>query len=186
MTSNSLVVPSMPKMNSSKGRVNKLMKVDRLFVLSTYTKTILTFVAIQIFITYCVLIMASEMINILSKNGFFRVQLTVAVLSVLIAFLIALLIALVKKISESYPLNVVLVVFYVELYVDIGAEILFFFITIFISHLTVGKSRYFLFYPNYAFASIFLYTVFFAYLPVNIDMFGYIANASSINCTKSI
>ncbi|CAH8299400.1 unnamed protein product, partial [Schistosoma turkestanicum] len=34
-------------------------------------------------------------------------------------------------------------------------------ITIFLSHLTVGKSRHLLFYPIYTLASIFLYTTFY-------------------------
>ncbi|CAH8548544.1 unnamed protein product [Schistosoma turkestanicum] len=44
---------------------------------------------------------------------------------------------------------------------DIVAEIILYIITIFLSHLTIGKSRYRLFYPFYASASIFLYTVFY-------------------------
>ncbi|CAH8508956.1 unnamed protein product [Schistosoma turkestanicum] len=43
---------------------------------------------------------------------------------------------------------------------DIVAEILLFIITIFVSHITVGKLRYILFYPIYALASIFLYSMF--------------------------
>ncbi|CAH8644173.1 unnamed protein product [Schistosoma rodhaini] len=49
----------------------------------------------------------------------------------------------------------------------IGAQILFFIITILISHFTVGKSSYLILYPNYSQAAIILYTTFSSSLSVN-------------------
>ena len=40
-------------------------------------------------------------------------------------------------------------------------------ITIFISHFTVGKSRYLILYPDYSLAAIILYTIFSSSLSVN-------------------
>ncbi|CAH8538002.1 unnamed protein product [Schistosoma turkestanicum] len=222
MTSASLVVPSIPWMDSSMCKVNKLTIADRLLIISTYTKTVLMLATIQIFITLYAVIISSI---------------------ILIAFLIALLIAVVKKISEKYPLNVVFVIFYsifmstalgflntelcilltltafgismtiftfalligaaiktrlvdhsevilislgvisiALLIVLIALNVLGFQITILVSHLTVGKSRYLLCYPNYALASIFLYTVFFANLSVSTGLLDSDYNASSISC----
>ncbi|CAH8538100.1 unnamed protein product [Schistosoma turkestanicum] len=264
MTSMSRVVPSIPLMESSKCKVNKLKEADRLMIVSEYTKTVLMLAIIQIFITFCVVIIASKIIlRIQFKTKLdFTVQLIVAGLYVLVAFLMVLLIGVAKNISESYPLNVVFVIFYsifmstalgfsitkpcipltfgvfvisliifisalligaaikaqlvdysaailisfsflslviltvftvfnvwkhkdVGIGVDIGAEILLFFITIFVSHLTVGKSRYFIFHPNFALASIFLYTTFFATLSVNIDVSKHFLNKTSTLCTES-
>ncbi|CAH8644038.1 unnamed protein product [Schistosoma rodhaini] len=56
--------------------------------------------------------------------------------------------------------------------VYIGVQILFFIITIFISHFTVGKSRYIFLYPNYSLAAILLYTIFFSTLSVNTDIWN--------------
>ncbi|CAH8538017.1 unnamed protein product [Schistosoma turkestanicum] len=257
MTSASRVVPSIPWMDSSKWKVNKLTKADCLLIVSDYTKTVLLLAAIQISISFCVVIISSVIIRKTIDPISPKKQLIVTVISVLIALLIALVIAVLKMIRESYPLNFVFAIFYsiflstalevlntefsilltlaafaislitftcalligaaittsladharamlilfgvisfvflgvwiarnvlqlkaAVMYVDIVAEILLFFITIFVSHLTVGKSRYLFFYPNYALASIFLYTVFFANLSINIDIFDSICNASSI------
>ncbi|CAH8537987.1 unnamed protein product [Schistosoma turkestanicum] len=243
MTSASLVVPSIPWMDSSMCKVNKLTIADRLLIISTYTKTVLMLATIQIFITLYAVIISSIIIHYRQFEKDYVIQLTVAVISVLIAFLIALLIAVVKKISEKYPLNVVFVIFYsifmstalgflntelcilltltafgismtiftfalligaaiktrlvdhsevilislgvisiALLIVLIALNVLGFQITILVSHLTVGKSRYLLCYPNYALASIFLYTVFFANLSVSTGLLDSDYNASSISC----
>ncbi|CAH8492946.1 unnamed protein product [Schistosoma rodhaini] len=63
----------------------------------------------------------------------------------------------------------------------IGAQILLFIITIFISHFTVGKSRYLIFYPNYSLAAIILYTVFLSSLSINTDILNF--NNKTENCT---
>ncbi|VDP45974.1 unnamed protein product [Schistosoma margrebowiei] len=62
----------------------------------------------------------------------------------------------------------------------IGAQISMFIVTIFISYLTVGKSRYLLLYPNYSLTSIFLYAVFFSTLSFNTDIINVNKNGSSI------
>ncbi|CAH8537970.1 unnamed protein product [Schistosoma turkestanicum] len=112
MTVTSHVVPSVPWMDSSMCKVNRLTIADRLLIVSTYTKTVLILATIQILITLCVLMISSIIIHykLIKKNDV--IQLVVAVISVLIAFLIALLIAVVKNISEKYPLNVVFVILY--------------------------------------------------------------------------
>ncbi|CAH8604003.1 unnamed protein product [Schistosoma margrebowiei] len=54
--------------------------------------------------------------------------------------------------------------------VYIGAQISLFIITVFISYVTVGKSRYLLFYPNYSLAAILLYIMFFSTLLINTNI----------------
>uniref|UniRef100_A0A5K4F7B2 Protein lifeguard 4 n=1 Tax=Schistosoma mansoni TaxID=6183 RepID=A0A5K4F7B2_SCHMA len=61
---------------------------------------------------------------------------------------------------------------YATIGVYVGVQILFFIITIFISHFTVGKSRYLILYPNYSLAAIILYTIFFSTLSVNTDIWN--------------
>ncbi|CAH8289421.1 unnamed protein product [Schistosoma rodhaini] len=61
---------------------------------------------------------------------------------------------------------------YATIGVYVGVQILFFIITIFISHFTVGKSRYLFLYPNYSLAAILLYTIFFSTLSVNTDIWN--------------
>ncbi|CAH8644260.1 unnamed protein product [Schistosoma rodhaini] len=54
--------------------------------------------------------------------------------------------------------------------VYIGVQFLFFIITTFISHFTVGKSKYLFLYPNCTLAAILLYTIFSSSLSVNTDI----------------
>ncbi|CAH8619443.1 unnamed protein product [Schistosoma rodhaini] len=65
--------------------------------------------------------------------------------------------------------------------VYIGVQILFFIITIFISHFTVGKSRYLILYPNYSLAAILLYTIFFSTLSINTEILN--VNDKTGNCS---
>ncbi|CAH8644069.1 unnamed protein product [Schistosoma rodhaini] len=223
--------------------VNVMKPVDRLRVVSTYTKTVLIFLTIQISITF-VIIMLSSIIGYYFQGNKESTQSIVAGLFLLIALVIALLILLVKKISEKYPLNVVFLIIYsifmaiatavwdiklcfllklaifvislvlftsalligaaIKSYsvdhlmnilislsvtsvvtavvgsvlfvlkrqysaigVYIGVQLLFFNITILISHFTVGKSRYLILYPNYSLAAIILYSIFSSSLSVN-------------------
>ncbi|CAH8290099.1 unnamed protein product [Schistosoma rodhaini] len=223
--------------------VNVMKPVDRLRVVSTYTKTVLILVAIQISITFVIIMLSSIPGNHFRDNSQL-IPSIVAGLFLLIALVIAVLIVLVKKISEKYPLNVMFVIIYsifmaiamavwsIELCilyklaifgislvlftsalligaaikadsvdhlinilisllvisvviavvgfvlsvlqykfstigVYIGVQILFFIITILISHFTVGKSRYLILYPNYSQAAIILYTIFSSSLSVN-------------------
>uniref|UniRef100_A0A5K4F7V8 BI1-like protein n=1 Tax=Schistosoma mansoni TaxID=6183 RepID=A0A5K4F7V8_SCHMA len=91
--------------------VNVMKHVDRLRVVSTYTKTVLILVTIQISITFVIIMLSSiPGINFLGNQEL--IPFIIAVVFVLIAFAIALLIILVKKISEKYPLNVMFVIIY--------------------------------------------------------------------------
>ncbi|CAH8621302.1 unnamed protein product [Schistosoma haematobium] len=54
--------------------------------------------------------------------------------------------------------------------VYIGAQISLFIITVLISYVTVGKSRYLLFYPNYSLAAVLLYIMFFSTLLINTNI----------------
>uniref|UniRef100_A0A5K4FBH6 BI1-like protein n=1 Tax=Schistosoma mansoni TaxID=6183 RepID=A0A5K4FBH6_SCHMA len=237
--------------------VNVMKHVDRLRVVSTYTKTVLILVTIQISITFVIIMLSSiPGINFLGNQEL--IPFIIAVVFVLIAFAIALLIILVKKISEKYPLNVMFVIIYsismaiamavwrIELCilyklaifgislvlfisalligaaikanlidhlliiiitllaisivilvvgfvlsvlhykyattgVYIGVQILFFIITILISHFTVGKSRYLILYPNYSLAAIILYTIFFSTLSINTEILN--VNDKTGNCS---
>ncbi|CAI2731911.1 unnamed protein product [Schistosoma spindalis] len=231
-------------------RVNKMnMKehVDRLLVVSTYTKTVLILVAIQISLSF-VIIMLLSLLNKNVQNNWQLISSIIAGLFLLVAFVILLLVTFVKKINESYPLNVALAVVFsvcmatalgvLDTHLDafhrltifgislvlftcalligaaikteladrlisilmpilvislliltvavvlnfwneykdptigvfIGAQISLFIITVFISYVTVGKSRYYLFYPNYSLAAILLYIMFFSNLLVNTDI----------------
>ncbi|CAH8613552.1 unnamed protein product [Schistosoma haematobium] len=69
---------------------------------------------------------------------------------------------------------------YYTIGVYIGAQIILLIVTIFLSYLTVGKSRYLLLYPNYALASILLYTIFFSTLSINTDIINVNKTNSSI------
>ncbi|CAH8644277.1 unnamed protein product [Schistosoma rodhaini] len=91
--------------------VNVMKPFDRLRVVSTYIKTVLILVAIQISITF-VIIMLSSIPEITSGNGQQPIPSIIAVVLGLIALVIALLIVLVKKISEKYPLNAILAIIY--------------------------------------------------------------------------
>ncbi|CAH8644291.1 unnamed protein product [Schistosoma rodhaini] len=94
--------------------VNVMKPFDRLRVVSTYIKTVLILVAIQISITF-VIIMLSSIPEITSGNGQQPIPSIIAVVLGLIALVIALLIVLVKKISEKYPLNAILAIIYVRI-----------------------------------------------------------------------
>ncbi|CAI2731909.1 unnamed protein product [Schistosoma spindalis] len=231
-------------------RVNKMnMKehVDRLLVVSTYTKTVLILVAVQISLTF-VIIMLTSLLRENVQNNWQLISPIIAGLFLLIAIVIAILVAFAKKINENYPLNVALAVVFsfcmatafgvLDTQLDafhrlaifgislvlftcalligaaiktdladrltsilipilvisvliltvavvlnlwneykkptigvfIGAQISLFIITVFISYVTVGKSRYYLFYPNYSLAAILLYIMFFSNLLVNTDI----------------
>ncbi|CAH8587486.1 unnamed protein product [Schistosoma intercalatum] len=234
--------------------MNIIQHDNRITVVSTYTKTVLILVTVQISVSFVIIMLSSLLKMIVQESGQW-IAFTIAGLIILIASVIALLIAFVKKINENYPLNVALVIIYsicmatsfgvwnaqldaivklavfvislalftcglligaaiktdladhitsialslmvisvVTLIVAvvlsiwynlkyytigvlIGTQILMFIVTIFLSYSTVGKSRYLFFYPNYALASIFLYTVFFLTSSINTD----IINANKTN-----
>ncbi|CAH8587454.1 unnamed protein product [Schistosoma intercalatum] len=59
---------------------------------------------------------------------------------------------------------------YYTIGIYIGAQIILFIITVFISYVTVGKSRNLLFYPNYSLAAILLYVMFFSTLLINANI----------------
>uniref|UniRef100_A0A5K4F9K8 Inhibitor of apoptosis-promoting Bax1 family protein n=1 Tax=Schistosoma mansoni TaxID=6183 RepID=A0A5K4F9K8_SCHMA len=84
-----------------------------------------------------------------------------SVILLFITSVLALLIAFVKKISDTFPLNVIIlftysaaVVFYVL------TDIASFFITIFVSQITVGKSALRIFCTEYTLAALLLYNMF--------------------------
>ncbi|CAH8587502.1 unnamed protein product [Schistosoma intercalatum] len=157
--------------------MNIIQHDNRITVVSTYTKTVLILVTVQISVSFVIIMLSSLLKMIVQESGQW-IAFTIAGLIILIASVIALLIAFVKKINENYPLNVALVIiYYYTIGVLIGTQILMFIVTIFLSYSTVGKSRYLFFYPNYALASIFLYTVFFLTSSINTD----IINANKTN-----
>ncbi|CAH8604052.1 unnamed protein product [Schistosoma margrebowiei] len=84
---------------------------DPIMVVSVYTKTVLILVAIQISLSF-VIIMLSSLIKLIVKNGVTLIPYIIVGILLLIAFVIALLIAFVKKINEKYPLDVALVIIY--------------------------------------------------------------------------
>ncbi|CAH8576687.1 unnamed protein product [Schistosoma mattheei] len=237
--------------------MNIMQHDDSITVVSTYTKTVLILVAIQISVSF-VIIMLSSLLGMVGQSGGQLIPSIIAGLLILIASVIALVIALVKKINEKYPLNVALVIIYsicmatalgvwnaqldaivklavfgislvlftcglligaaiktdladhlmsilisfsvisvvivivavvlsfwkhykyYTIGVYIGAQIILLILTIFLSYLTVGKSRYLLLYPNYALASILLYTIFFSTLSINTDIINVNNTDSSI------
>ncbi|CAH8587469.1 unnamed protein product [Schistosoma intercalatum] len=237
--------------------MNIIQHDNRMTVVSTYTKTVLILVAIQISVSF-VIIMLSSLLGMAGQSGGQLIPSIIVGLLLLIACVIALLIALVKKINEKYPLNVALVIIYsicmatalgvwnaqldaivklavfvislvlftcglligaaikadladhlmsilisfsvisvlivivavvlsfwkhykyYTIGVYIGAQIILLIVTIFLSYLTVGKSRYLLLYPNYALASILLYTIFFSTLSINTDIINVNKTESSI------
>ncbi|CAH8603971.1 unnamed protein product [Schistosoma margrebowiei] len=227
--------------------INQMEHVNRLLVVSTYTKLVLILVAIQTSVTLFVLMILS----ILRMEFPYGEQMIPSVFSglfLLIALAVFLLIAIVKKIDENYLLNLALVIVFsvcmatalgvlttqlnpqvklaifgislmifacgllfgaaikTDLFdhpmsilifllvisivivivavvlsvfnqckhaaigVYIGAQISLFIITVFISYVTVGKSRYLLFYPNYSLAAILLYIMFFSTLLINTNI----------------
>uniref|UniRef100_A0A095ATI5 Uncharacterized protein n=1 Tax=Schistosoma haematobium TaxID=6185 RepID=A0A095ATI5_SCHHA len=97
-------------------------------------------------------------------------------MSILISFsvisVVIVIVAVVLSFWKDYK--------YYTIGVYIGAQILLFIFTIFLSYLTVGKSRYLLLYPNYALASILLYTIFFSTLSINTDIINVNKTESSI------
>ncbi|CAH8604112.1 unnamed protein product [Schistosoma margrebowiei] len=238
--------------------MNIMQLDDPIMVVSVYTKTVLILVAIQISVSFVIIMLSSLLSKMILQNGGGWITSISAGILILIAFVIALVMAFVKKINEKYPLNVALVIIYsicmvtalgvwntqlnplvklavfgislvlftfgiligaaiktdltdhlmsilisfsfisvvivlvavvlsfwkqykyYTIGVFIGAQILLFILTIFLSYLTVGKSRYLLLYPNYALASILLYTVFFSTLSINTDIINVNKTNSSI------
>ncbi|CAI2731908.1 unnamed protein product [Schistosoma spindalis] len=88
----------------------------------------------------------------------------------LIIILILLLIISIVIVIVAVVLSVLNQSKYGAIGVYIGAQISLFIITVFISYVTVGKSRYLLFYPNYSLAAILLYTMFFSILLINTNI----------------
>uniref|UniRef100_A0A5K4F5K3 Protein lifeguard 4 n=1 Tax=Schistosoma mansoni TaxID=6183 RepID=A0A5K4F5K3_SCHMA len=89
-----------------------------------------------------------------SVDHLINILISLLVLSVVIA-VVGFVLSVLKK--RKFP----------TIGVYVGVQILFFIITIFISHFTVGKSRYLILYPDYSLAAIILYTVFSSSLSVN-------------------
>ncbi|CAH8606719.1 unnamed protein product [Schistosoma bovis] len=112
------------------------------------------------------------------------VKLAVFVIS-LVLFTCGLLIGAAIKADLADHLMSILISFSViSVLIVIVAVVLSFWkhykVTIFLSYLTVGKSRYLLLYPNYALASILLYTIFFSTLSINTDIINVNKTESSI------
>ncbi|CAI2731921.1 unnamed protein product, partial [Schistosoma spindalis] len=91
--------------------MNIMQHDDPLIVVSTYTKTVLLLIEIQISVSF-IIIMLSSLLRMNVQNSWQLISSIIAGILLLISFVIVLLIAFVKKINEKYPLNVVLVFIY--------------------------------------------------------------------------
>ncbi|CAH8604143.1 unnamed protein product [Schistosoma margrebowiei] len=92
--------------------MNIMQLDDPIMVVSVYTKTVLILVAIQISVSFVIIMLSSLLSKMILQNGGGWITSISAGILILIAFVIALVMAFVKKINEKYPLNVALVIIY--------------------------------------------------------------------------